>query len=117
MLSLTTSTKWFGPTAPFGSGGAELTLNVPDGPLKPWPTPSTPRPSAGAAATPGLACTTGSGPPDSGAGGPCFGSLFFFSLPDVGARTMPPRGGETSWCTAGLSVVLRTALEPAAPLV
>ena len=33
-------TKLFGPTCPFVSGGAELTVNVPAGPVKPWPTPS-----------------------------------------------------------------------------
>ena len=32
---LTISTKWFGPAAPFVSGGAELTTNVPFGPVNP----------------------------------------------------------------------------------
>src|SRR5215471_21230917 len=37
---LTISTTWFGPTAPLLSGGAEFTVKVPAGPVKPCPTPS-----------------------------------------------------------------------------
>src|SRR5258706_9603105 len=59
-LWLTISTTLFGPTALFGSGGAELTANVPAGPVNPWPTPSKPTPNAGAAAEPGEDWMTGS---------------------------------------------------------
>src|SRR5438552_2004719 len=38
--TLTTSTKWFGPTAPFVSGGAYWTVKVPAGPTNPCPMPS-----------------------------------------------------------------------------
>ena len=37
---LTISTMWFGPTERLLSEGAELTVKVPWGPLKPLPTPS-----------------------------------------------------------------------------
>jgi len=53
-LWLTISTMWFGPTAAFGSGGAELTMKLPFGPLKPWPMPSKPTPIAGGASSPGV---------------------------------------------------------------
>ena len=49
-----------------------------------------------------------------GAGGKYFGSLSFFSFPEIGAGAMSRRGGDTSWWRAGLSVFLRTALELAA---
>src|SRR5690242_16582348 len=99
-LSLTTSTKLFGPTAPFGSGGAESTLKVPAGPVKPWPMPSKLRPGVGAAADPGDAWTTGSRPPASGNGVPALGSCTFLRLPEIGAGAMVRSGGEMSWCVA-----------------
>src|SRR5262249_56960921 len=37
---LTVSTTWLGPTAALVSGGAELTVNVPPGPVTPLPMPS-----------------------------------------------------------------------------
>src|SRR5207249_2040876 len=89
-----------GPTAAFGSGGAPVTVNVPPGPLNPWPTPSKPTPRAGAAAVPGLDCTTGSAAVGAGTGRPFLGSFSFFSLPSgdsAGARLAS--GGETSWLT------------------
>src|SRR5712691_4392591 len=94
---LTTSTKWFGPTAPFGSGGAPVTVKLPEGPLKPAPTPSNPRPSAGASAVPALPWTTGSGAPLDGASGmSCFGFSFFLLGSGAGAGAIVPSGGETS---------------------
>src|SRR5215471_10057002 len=61
---LTISTTWLGPTAPLLSGGAEFTVNVPAGPVKPCPMPSKLLVVVGArsAAAPALrgACTTGS---------------------------------------------------------
>src|SRR5437016_14494142 len=75
-LWLTISTKWFGPTAPFGSGGADVTVKLPFGPLKPWPTPSKPTPTGGALSMPGVVCTTGSGTAlCAGTGSPFFGSF------------------------------------------
>src|SRR5262245_49115549 len=63
---LTTSTTWFGPTAPLVSGGAELTMKVPAGPVKPCPTPSKLKMVAGArgagAPTGRAFCSAGSGP-------------------------------------------------------
>ena len=44
----TVSTMWLGPTAALVSGGAEFTVNVPAGPVKPWPMPSKFRSVAGA---------------------------------------------------------------------
>src|SRR5437879_7955620 len=50
---------WFGPTAELVSGGAELTVNDPAGPVKPFPTPR--KLLAGDGAAPATdVCTTGS---------------------------------------------------------
>jgi hypothetical protein len=57
----TVSTTWFGPTAALVSGGAELTVKVPAGPVKPWPMPSKLRSVAGASSA-GAAVRAGSGP-------------------------------------------------------
>src|SRR4051794_18405544 len=88
-----------GPTVAFGSGGAESSTNVPDGPLKPSPTPSKPAPSAGAAAGPTLDCTTGSAPPGAGTGGPFLGSLSFFAPAGAAAGAIVRSGGEVSCLT------------------
>src|SRR6266566_5373083 len=91
-----------GPTTAFGSGGAEVTKNGPDGPLKPSPMPSNPTPSAGAAAVPAVDWRTGSGAElGAGIGGPFFGSFsFFFPSSAGGAGASWRRGGETSWWTS-----------------
>ncbi len=80
-----------------------MTLNVPAGPVKPWPTPSKPSPSAGAAALPMLDWITGSGAPGAGTGSPFFGSFsFFLSGAGAVAGVMSRSGGDTSLCSAGL---------------
>src|SRR5712691_2982436 len=91
-----------GPTTAFGSGGAEVTKNGPDGPLKPSPMPSKPTPSAGAAAVPTVDWSAESRAElESGIGGPCFGSFsFFVSGEGAGAGASPRSGGETSWWTS-----------------
>ena len=96
-LSLTTSTNWFGPTAPFGSGGALLTEKVPCGPEKPAPTPSKLFASDGAAAGPGLLWTTGSGVALSGGTGYLWSLCSFFVSSDgAAAAPMLRNGGDVS---------------------
>src|SRR5438874_13796101 len=97
---LTTSTKLLGPTAPLESGGAELTEYGPAGPLKPWPTPSKPTPSAGADAEPGVDWTTGSAALALGTGSPFFGSFSFcLSGSGTAAGARSRSGGDLSWFT------------------
>src|SRR4029077_1070341 len=60
----TVSTMWLGPTAALVSGGAEFTVKVPAGPVKPWPMLSKFLSVAGASAVGAVlvGASSGSGP-------------------------------------------------------
>src|SRR2546422_8293047 len=98
----TTWTYWVDPTAPLGSGGAQKH----DGPARPAPMPSIPRPTVGAAPVPDEDWMTGSEAVVAGSGRPFFASFSFLVLSEgAGAELKLPSGGETSLCTEMVSMV------------
>ena len=113
--TLTVCTKWFGPTAPFVSGGAYCTVNVPAGPTKPWPIPSNALVVAGAAVLT-EDCTAVSAAPAVTCGKPRSGFSFFGFAGSVLSLfgAMEASGGETSCLLGAMTVVPDSSLSLAA---
>src|SRR2546428_2526625 len=108
--TLTVCTKWFGPTAPFVSGGAYCTVK----PAMPWPMPSKDEDTAGAAVLT-VDCTAVSGEPATTLGKPWSG-LSFLSLSgsSVFGGIVASRG-ETSFFDDGMTVTPSLSFAIAGP--